>query len=116
MVTRVVPQQVEAFSWLTTPEKYLYLYENVSHTPQLTNLVDSVFHVYRDFDQNVEEALKTNRNTMKTLAIAFNQVYLKDDRTYEPFISSAYVEATSQPPLQRHLVRNLPETLRVSGE
>lgn len=116
MVTRVVPQQVEAFSWLTTEEKYLYLYENTSHTPQLTRLVTSVFHIYRDFDQGVEEALELNRDTSITLAIAFAQVYLKGDRTYEPFLGSAYIEAVSQEPFQRHLVRDLPEALQFSGE
>lgn len=116
MVTRVVPQQVEAFSWLTTEEKYLYLYENTSHTPQLTRLVDSVLHVYDDFDQGVEEALELNRDTSKTLAIAFAQVYLKGDLSYEPFLSAAYIEAVSQGPFQRHLVRELPENLRFSNE
>ncbi|PSN14807.1 dienelactone hydrolase [filamentous cyanobacterium CCT1] len=116
IVTRVVPQQVEAFSWLTTEEKYLYLYENTSHTPQLTRLVTSVFHVYRDFDQGVEEALELNRDTSKTLAIAFAQVYLKGDRSYEPFLGSAYIEAVSQEPLQRHLVRELPESQQFFSE
>jgi predicted dienelactone hydrolase len=116
MVTRVVPQQVTAFSWLTTPEKYLYLYENTSHTPELTRLVDSMFHVYRNFDQSVEEALELNRDTSKTLALAFVQVYLRGDRRYEPFLSSAYIEAVSQAPFRRHLVRELPENLRFAND
>jgi len=116
VVTRVLPQQVDAFSWLTTPERYLYLYENISHTPQLTRVVDSVLHVYDDFDQEVDAVLELNRDTSKALAIAFVQVYLRGDRSYAPFLSSAYVEAVSQPPFQRHLVRELPENLRLSSE
>lgn len=108
MVTRVVPQQVEAFSWLTTADKYLYLYDNTSHTAGLTRLVDSVFHINRDFEQGVEEALALNRNTSKALAIAVAQVYLKGDLSYEPFLRSAYVETVSEAPLQQHLIRELP--------
>ncbi|MGF1570657.1 MAG: alpha/beta hydrolase [Nodosilinea sp.] len=116
MVTRVVPQQVAAFSWLTTPEKYLYLYENTSHTPELTRLVDSVFHVYRDFDQSVEEALELNRDINKTLALAFGQVYLRGDCSYEPFLSAAYIEAISEEPFLRHLVLELSENLQFSSQ
>ncbi len=108
MVTRVVPQQVEAFSWLTTEEKYLYLFDNTSHTAGLTRLVDSVFHINRDFEQGVEEALALNRSTSKALAIAVAQVYLKGDLRYEPFLRSAYVETVSEAPLRQHLIRELP--------
>ncbi len=114
VVAPVVSEQVEAFDWLTTEDKYLYLYENTSHTAELTRLVDSVFHINRQFEQGTEEALELNRDTIKTLAIAFAQVYLRGDRTYDPFLSAAYIEAISEEPFLRHLVRDIPENLQFS--
>jgi hypothetical protein len=111
-VARIVPQQVDAFSWLTIPDKYLYLYENTSHTAELTRLVDSVFHLNRDFEQGVEEGVALTRVNSKSLAIAFSQVYLKANNTYTPFLQSAYIEAVSDEPFQQHLVRELPASLK----
>lgn len=116
VVAPVVPEQVEAFGWLTTEDKYLYLYENTSHTPELTRLVDSVFHINRQFEQGTEEALELNRATMRTLATAYAQVYLKGDSRYEPFLSAAYIEAISEEPFLRHLVRELPQNLGLSSD
>jgi len=116
VVAPVVPEQVESFGWLTTEDQYLYLYENTSHTAEITRLIDSVFHINRQFEQGTEEALELNRDTIKTLSIAYAQVYLKGDRTYEPFLSAAYIEAISEEPFLRHLVRELPENLRFAHD
>jgi len=75
-----------------------------------------VFHINRQFEQGTEEALELNRDTIKTLSIAYAQVYLKGDRTYEPFLSAGYIEAISEEPFLRHLVRELPENLRFAHD
>ncbi|MFZ4677370.1 MAG: alpha/beta hydrolase family protein, partial [Nodosilinea sp.] len=112
VVAPAVPQQLNAFRWLTTADKYLYLSDGSSHTADLTRMVNWIFHIDRDLDQGVEDAIDLNRNITKALCVAFAKVYLTNDPTYEPFLRSAYVEAVSEAPFKRHLVRELPTVLQ----
>ena len=105
----VVPQQVAAFSWLQTPEKYFYLAENTSHGPGFTGLTSRVFHIEEQFEQGIDEGLALSRNLNKSLIVAFSQVYLKGMEEFEPYLTAAYAEATSEAPFDFHLVRELPE-------
>jgi predicted dienelactone hydrolase len=45
---------------------------------------------------------------IKSLVVAFSQVYLNQQEDYRPFLRSAYVEAVSVEPFRVHLVRDLP--------
>jgi predicted dienelactone hydrolase len=110
IVARVVPEQIDTFGWLTTPEKYLYLLENTSHGPSITRTINLLFYPDQDFEQGVDEGLALTRGTSQALAVAFARVYLEGDTAYEPFLSSAYVEAVSEEPFKRYLVRELPAT------
>ncbi|HIK46243.1 MAG TPA: alpha/beta hydrolase [Leptolyngbyaceae cyanobacterium M65_K2018_010] len=112
IVAPAVPEQVDAFSWLTTQEKYFYLFENTSHTAGLTRMLDTMFHVDRHYDQSIQEEQVLNRDLTKALIVAFAKVYLEGDSAYQPFLRSAYVEAVSQSPFKRYLVRELPEPWR----
>lgn len=117
IVAPVVPQQVAAFSWLTTPERYLYLGENTSHGADITRLTSRLFHIDRDFDQGVDEGLAITRRVNTSLMLAFSEVYLLGQSEFEPFLRSAFVEAVSVEPFRLHLVRELPPGVeRVLGE
>jgi predicted dienelactone hydrolase len=107
----VVPEQVATFSWLQTPEKYLYLAENTSHSPGFTGLTSRIFNIDQQFDQGVDEGLVLNRSLNKSLIVAFGQVYLKGLDEFEPFLTAAYAEDTSEEPFEFHLVRELPPAL-----
>ena len=104
----LVPQQIETFSWLTTPEKYLYLGENTSHNADFTRLTSRLFNIDRDFEQGIEEGVVLSQDLVESLVVAFSNVYLLNDATYEPFLGAAYVEAASEDPFKKHLVRELP--------
>jgi predicted dienelactone hydrolase len=104
----IVPQQLLAFSWLTTPDKYFYLAENTSHSAEFTGLTNRLFNLDEQFEQSVLEAgLGINRNLNKALIVAFSQVYLEGRSEYEPFLTAAYVEETSQPPFNFRLLREV---------
>lgn len=112
IIAPAVPEQLVAFSWLTTSDKYLYLGERSSHTAELTQLTNQIFNLDRDIEQGIEGAIELNRNLIKGLCVAFVKVYLGSDATYEPFLQPAYVEAVSQTPFKRHLVREVPDSLQ----
>jgi len=104
-----MPEQATTFTWLTTPDKYLYLIQNASHNASLTEMVDKFLHVQNSYDQSSQEELVLVQELSRTLVVAFAQVYLNNDQTYAPFLRSAYVEAVSQEPFKRYLVRELPD-------
>ncbi len=112
IATPAVPEQLSTFRWLTTEDKYFYLGERSSHTPELTRLVNRFLHLDRDLTQGVDEAIELNRGIVRALSVAFVKVYLTGDLAYEPFLRSAYVEAVSQAPFNRYLVRELPASLQ----
>ena len=113
----VVPQQLLAFSWLTTPEKYFYLAENTSHSPEFTDLTNQLFNLDEQFEQSVIEASSgMSRALNKALIVALGKVHLEGLNEYEPFLTAAYVEATSQEPFNFHLVREMPEILQQAKE
>ena len=108
LLAPVVPQQVAAFSWLQGPDRYLYLGENTSHGPDFTRLATQFLYIDESFEQGLDEALIATQGVIKSLVVAFSQVYLSEDEDYRPFLRSAYVEAVSAEPFRLHLVRDLP--------
>ncbi len=111
IIAPVVPQQLKAFHSLKTPERYLYLWENTSHTADLTRLINRALYLNSDFEQGIEEGVVLNRALTKALSAAFAKVYLAREEAYHPFLTAAYVEAVSETPFKRRLVRELPESV-----
>ncbi len=105
----VVPEQVETFRWLTTPDKYLYLAENTSHTADLTRLTNSLFNPGLETAKSFDESRQWFQGVITNLLIAYGRVYLLDQEDYRPYLTSAYVEAVSKEPQKLHLVRSLPD-------
>jgi predicted dienelactone hydrolase len=111
LLAPVVPQQVAAFSWLQGSDRYLYLGENTSHGPDLTKLFTQFLYIDASLEQSIEEAVSATRGVIKSLVVAFSQVYLNEQEDYRPFLRSAYVEAVSAEPFRLHLVRGLPPSV-----
>ncbi|WP_317037194.1 alpha/beta hydrolase [Nodosilinea sp. E11] len=108
LLAPVVPQQVAAFSWLQSRDRYLYLGENTSHGPDFTKLATRFLYLDDAFDQGLDEALAATRGVNKSLVVAFSQVYLAEREDYRPFLTAAYVEAVSADPFRLHRVHDLP--------
>ncbi|MBX2865393.1 MAG: alpha/beta hydrolase [Leptolyngbyaceae cyanobacterium MAG.088] len=104
-------EQLVAFQGLTTPEKYFYLGENLSHTPAMTRVILSVTSPNSDVVEKINEAEELFSNLLVSLAIAHAQVYLLDNEFYRPYLTSAYVEAVSLEPTKLHLLRSIPNEL-----
>ncbi|MEM9905742.1 MAG: alpha/beta hydrolase [Cyanobacteria bacterium P01_D01_bin.44] len=102
-------EQLVAFQGLTTPERYFYVGENLSHTPAMTRIILSVTNSNSDIVENFNEAEELFSSLIVSLAIAHGQVYLLDDESYRPYLTSAYVEAVSIEPTRLHLLRAVPD-------
>lgn len=111
IATPVALEQLSAFRGLTTPEKYLYLGENLSHSPALTQLILSITNPSSDIVDNFDETGELFSSLVISLAIAHGQVHLRNDESYRPYLTSSYVEAVSVEPLNLHLLRSVPDDL-----
>jgi predicted dienelactone hydrolase len=111
LLAPVVPQQVAAFSWLQGSDRYLYLGENTSHGPDFTKLATQFLYIDESVEQGIDEAVITTQGVIRSLLVAFSQVYLNQQDDYRPFLRSAYVEAVSAEPFRLHLVRDLPPSV-----
>lgn len=111
VVAPVVPQQVAAFSWLTTPDRYLYLADNTSHGPELTRSLNQLLEFDQNLEQSIDEALGMTRGVNRSLIVAFTQVYAAGNQAYAPFLQASYVEAVSADPFRRHQARTLPPSV-----
>ncbi|ESA33944.1 dienelactone hydrolase [Leptolyngbya sp. Heron Island J] len=108
IATPIVQEQLAAFQWLTTSERYFYLAENLSHTSALTRAVLDLVSPRSDIVDSFDASEKWLFNLMVTLLIAHAQVSLVGDEIYNPYLTAAYVENVSVEPIKLHLLRSLP--------
>lgn len=107
----VVPQQVSAFSWLTTPDRYLYLADNTSHSPVFTRSISQLLNFDDDLEKSLDEAMSLSRGVNKALIVAFTQVYGANRQEFSPFLTASYTETVSADPFRFHRVRSLPDDI-----
>ncbi|MEM9005182.1 MAG: hypothetical protein AAGE59_16880 [Cyanobacteria bacterium P01_F01_bin.86] len=105
----VALEQLVTFQGLTTAQKYLYLGENLSHTPELTRLALNITNPNRNIADNFDATAELFSNLVVSLSIAHGRVYLQDDESYRPYLTAAYVEANSVEPFNLHLLRSAPD-------
>lgn len=111
IATPIVQEQLAAFQGLTTPEKYFYLAQNLSHTSALTRAVLDLAYPRSGIVDRFNASEQWLFNLMVTLLIAHGQVSLVGDETYNPYLTAAYVETVSVDPTRLHLLRSVPPGL-----
>jgi predicted dienelactone hydrolase len=106
IVTPILTDQVQPFTWLTTPDRYLTLVENATH---LSPLTEDTF-TFGDFQLPpglVGPEPKLMRQYLQVLSTAFFQTYSANQPTFRPYLSAAYARQLSQDPLPLSLVQQL---------
>ncbi|MEM0980381.1 MAG: alpha/beta hydrolase, partial [Cyanobacteria bacterium P01_H01_bin.58] len=109
VATPIALEQLTAFQWLTTPQKYFYLAQNRSHTSALTRIILDQVYPKENISENFDEAEEWLFSLTDSLIIAHGKVHLLGDESYRPYLTSAYVEVNSVEPNRIHLLRSLPE-------
>ena len=133
VVSPALQQQVAAFNWLQTPDKYFYLAEQGSHSRDSTRMTSLVLNLAKEFDraildsgtitdfttldldlseefaQQIDEAIQVLRGVNSSIIVGFTRVHISEQAEYEPFLTANYVEVVSQEPFIMNLVRELPE-------
>jgi predicted dienelactone hydrolase len=105
--TPVVPEQAEAFTWLTTTDKYLFVSNDLSHTPKITELIGRLTlpeYTPQEFQAKLDIFLQRFRG----IGLAFMQVYVAGKPEYRPYLQSAYTQNLKDPPFEFSLIRSFP--------
>lgn len=105
-------EQVPAFSWLKTKEKYLIVATELDHL----YLNFSSFNNLTSPDQNVADRVtitepEVAKSYLKALNLAFFRLYLTNDSNYRPYLSASYARAISENPYNLILLRSIEQSL-----
>ena len=92
-------EQIQPFTWLTTPDKYLALIEGGSHNYEQSDTVPTEL-------SGLDPTL--SRQYLKALSLAFMQVHVAGQPDYGQFLQAGYGQQLSQEPLSLKLVQDLP--------
>lgn len=112
-VTPPLLEQIQPFTWLTSPNKYLVLINGGTHFSALESSPDPAIVIP---SQAIGPAPALARQYVQALNTAFFYTYIADDSSYRPYLSAAYAEAISQEPLPLSLVQSLLELQVVDEE
>ncbi|MDJ0617167.1 MAG: alpha/beta hydrolase [Calothrix sp. MO_192.B10] len=93
--TPVVGEQIRAFTWLQTPNKYLVLADGFSHTTELTALLNRLFYSSSASAQ-LEDEVKIFQQNARVMMLAFLQVYIAERSQYRPYIQPSYAQFISK--------------------
>lgn len=114
-VAPALSEQIQPFTALTSPNKYLVLMRNGTHFSTIHPSPQSVF-------QPPPEAIGPEpdlaRRYLKGLSAAFMEVYIRNNSEFAAFLRPSYAKAISRPTLGLSILRSLtPEQLQgiVSG-
>ena len=94
-------EQIQPFTWLTTPNKYLVIMQNGTHfstlapSPSDLPLPEPV----------IGPDLALARSYMNALSVPFFKFYTDHQADYQPYLTSSYVQSLSREPLPLSLVQ-----------
>lgn len=102
-VAPALPEQIQPFAWLKTPDRYLVLMDRGTHFSTLEETNDSVPLP----PEVVGPTPVVARRYINALSLAFFQTYIANQPSYRSYLSASYAQRISQDPLRLSLVRSL---------
>lgn len=103
-VAPALPEQIQPFTWLTTPNKYLVLINGGTHFSTIGESQSSAVPVP---EQVIGPSPALARRYVTALSLPFFQTYVANQQSYRRYLSADYVNAISQQPLPLSLVQSL---------
>ena len=109
-IAPALPEQIQPFTWLNNPEKYLVLLEGGTHFSTLgqTNPETQPLAIP---SQVIGPNPAIARRYLDALSVAFFKTYIAGEPQYRPYLSANYARSISQASLGLSLVRSLSEFL-----
>ncbi len=104
-VAPALPEQIQPFTWLTTPNKYLVVLKNATHFSTLAESSGGIPIPSQAIGPDPALA----QDYTKALSLAFFKTYIASDRDFQVYLSASYAQFISQYPLPLSLVQTLTE-------
>jgi len=103
-IAPALPEQIQPFTWLQTPDRYLTVIDRGTH---FSTLQEGDAQGVPVPPEVVGPSPYLARRYVNALSLAFFQTYIANQPNYRPYLSSTYVRALSQDPLRLSLVQSL---------
>jgi len=113
-VTPAISEQLQPFTWLTTPNKYLVVMERATHFSTIQDTLSGTGVVPLP-PQALGPDPAIAFGYMKALSLAFCKTYVANDSTYLPYLSSSYAQVLSEYLMPLNVVQSLTPS-QLSGE
>ncbi|HEY9608339.1 alpha/beta hydrolase [Allocoleopsis sp.] len=104
-VAPALPEQIQPFTWLTTPNKYLVLLKGGTHFSTLERSENDIPLPPQVLGSDPSVA----QNYMKALSLAFFETYIINNSDYRVYLSASYAQYLSRSVLPLSLVESLTE-------
>jgi predicted dienelactone hydrolase len=104
-VAPALPEQIQPFTWLKTPNKYLALIKGGTHFSTLVDTTGAIPIPPSAIGPFPEVA----RDYMKALSVAFFKTYIANDSSYQAYLNAAYAQFISRNTLPLKLIQSLTE-------
>jgi predicted dienelactone hydrolase len=102
-VAPALVEQIQPFTWLTMPDKYLVLMTTGTHFSTLGEEEGVVSFPPEVIGPNPALA----QRYMKALSLAFLETYIANQSEYKPYLSAHYIREISQDPIPLSLIQGL---------
>nr|WP_272819040.1 hypothetical protein [Scytonema hofmannii] len=97
-------EQIQPFTWLTTPNKYLVLINGGTHFSAIAESPNAAIPVPTEV---AGSSPSLARSYVQALSVPFFRTYVVEQPSFRPYLSADYVNAISQKPLPLSLVTSL---------
>ncbi|MBD2496268.1 alpha/beta hydrolase [Nostoc sp. FACHB-280] len=109
-IAPALPEQIQPFTWLTTPNKYLALINGGTHFSTIAESSNEVVSVPTAI---IGSNPALAQRYIRALSVAFLETYGVDQENFLPYLSTDYINTISQQPLPLSLIKSLtPEQLQ----
>jgi predicted dienelactone hydrolase len=100
-------EQIQPFTWLTTPNKYLVLLNGGTHFSTIAESPNAAVPIPA---QAIGPSPAVARDYVEALSVAFLKTYVANQPEYRAYLSSSYANTISRAALPLSLVRSLSST------
>jgi predicted dienelactone hydrolase len=110
VVASPVLEQIKPFSWIVSPERYLFVVRGVGHVTDVRSFIRAFMPSLESVipDKNIEPLKEYSR----IFVLALIQTHVNNQQKYRPYLQAGYAISISQSPNQVSILRSLtPEQL-----
>ncbi|ELR97470.1 alpha/beta hydrolase [Gloeocapsa sp. PCC 73106] len=102
VVTPLMVEQISLFTWLSSPEKYMAIAENLAHSRAMIQLVNQ----RNNLSISDKEVIQTTENYLNALNLIFFKVYLNQDERDQDYLTHKNLEFLIQEPFNLHIINS----------